>query len=74
MICSTIREILVQSAGRLPNKDAIRYKKGKDQIESKTYTQLKEDNERLSAVLKTLGEQGQHIAVVGATSYEWLVT
>ena len=74
MICSTIREILVQSAGRLPNKDAIRYKKGKDEIESKTYTQLKEDSERFSAVLKTLGEQGQHIAVVGATSYEWLVT
>lgn len=74
MICSTIREILVQSADRLSNKDAIRYKKGKDQIESKNYTQLKEDSERFSAVLKTLGEQGQHIAVVGATSYEWLVT
>ena len=74
MICSTIREILVQSADRLSNKDAIRYKKGKDQIESKTYTQLKEGSERFSAVLKALGEQGQHVAVVGATSYEWLVT
>ena len=55
-------------------EDAIRYKIGKNEIESKTYTQLKEDSESFSNVLKALGEQGNHISVIGMTSYEWLVT
>ena len=38
------------------------------------YTQLKEDSESFSNVLKNLGEQGSHISVIGATSYPWLVT
>ena len=74
MLCSTIRDIIVHTAERLPEKEAIRYKKGKNEIAGKTYAQLKADGEKFSAVLKTLGEQGQHIAVVGATSYEWIVT
>ena len=74
MLCSTIRDLLAVPAGRLPQKDAIRYKKGKNEIVGKTYAQLKTDSEKFSAVLKTLGEQGNHIALVGATSYEWLVT
>lgn len=74
MLVSTIRDIIVSSGERVPEKDAIRYKKGKKEIESKTYAQLKSDSERFSAVLKTLGEQGQHIALVGATSYEWIIT
>ena len=74
MLVSTIRDIIVSAEARVPQKDAIRYKKSKNKIENKTYTQLKADSERFSAVLKTLGEQGKHIAMVGATSYEWLVT
>ena len=74
MLCSTIRDIIVHTAEILPEKEAIRYKKGKNEIAGKTYAQLKADGEKFSAVLKTLGEQGQHIAVVGATSYEWIVT
>ena len=74
MLVSTIRDIIVSSAGRAPQKDAIRYKKSKNEIEAKTYAQLKGDSEKFSAVLKTLGEQGSHIALVGATSYEWIVS
>ena len=74
MLCSTIRELVASPAARVPEKEAIRYKKGKNEIEAKTYAQLKADSEKFSAVLKTLGEQGQHIALVGATSYEWIVT
>ena len=74
MLCSTIRDIIVSSAERVPQKDAIRYKKSKNEIEAKTYAQLKEDSEKFSAVLKSLGEQENHIALVGATSYEWIVS
>ena len=53
MLCSTIRDIIVHTAERLPEKEAIRYKKGKNEIEGKTYAQLKEDGEKFSAVPKT---------------------
>lgn len=74
MICSTVREILVGTEKKYGLEDAIRYKIGKNEIESKSYTQLKEDSESFSNVLKNLGEQGKQIAVIGATSYPWLVT
>lgn len=73
MIYSTIRDILVQAEKQFGPEDAIRYKTGKDIIETKSYTQLKEDSERFSSVLKELGEQGNHIAITGMTSYLWLV-
>lgn len=74
MVCSTIREIIVQAAERFGAEDAIRYKLKKDEIETKSYTQLKADSESFSCVLQALGEPGSHIAVTGMTSYPWLVT
>ena len=74
MLVSTIRDLIVSAERRVPEKAAIRYKKGKNEIETKTYAQLKADSEKFSAVLKNLGEQGQHVALVGATCYEWVVT
>ena len=74
MLCSTIREILVQSCKKYGNADAIRYKEGKNSITSRSYYELKSDSERFSAVLHALGEQGSHIALTGMTSYSWLIT
>ena len=74
MTLSTIREILVQSAEQFGQGDAVRYKAGKDQIETKSYVQLKQDSESFSLALMDLGEQGAHVAVTGMTSYPWLVT
>ncbi|MDY3249030.1 MAG: AMP-binding protein [Candidatus Choladocola sp.] len=74
MFCSTIRDILVQSEKQYGDSDAIRYKEGKNKIASKTYRELKEDSERFSSVLKSLGEQGNHIALTGMTSYSWVIT
>lgn len=74
MVCNTIREILVQAEERFGASDAIRYKIGKDKIESKTYTQLKEDSEAFSGALKAMDMQGKHVAIVGATSYFWIVS
>ena len=56
MLCSTVRQILVNTEKKYGPEDAIRYKIGKNEIESKTYTQLKEDSESFSNVLKALGE------------------
>ena len=74
MLCSTVREILAAAEEKYGPEDAIRYKVSKNEIAAKSYTQLLEDSESFSCVLRDLGEQGGHIAVIGATSYEWLVT
>ncbi|MBR4026340.1 MAG: AMP-binding protein [Lachnospiraceae bacterium] len=74
MLCSTIRDIIVQSAKTYGDLDAIRYKKSKKEIEVKSYNDLKADSETFSNVLKAFGEQGNHIALTGMTSYAWIVT
>lgn len=74
MVYSTIYEILEQAEQKYGAEDAVRYKVKKDVIEAKTYRQLKEDSEKFSGVLQSLGEQGSHIAIIGATSYSWLVS
>ena len=78
---STIRELLVAAEQEFGAQDAFRYKvkdnggsgKKEVKVEAKTYTQLKKDSECFSAVLAALGQQGKHIAIVGATSYSWVV-
>lgn len=72
MVYSTIRDILVAAEEKFGAEDAIRYKKNKNEIEAKTYTQLRKDSESFSCVLKSLGQQGNHIALTGPTSYTWI--
>ena len=48
MLCSTVREILAGTEEKYGPEDAIRYKVSKNEIASKTYTQLKEDSESFS--------------------------
>ena len=63
VVASTIRELIVEAERAYKAADAFRYKKktggedGKKEvvIESKTYTDLKQDSERFSAVLASLG-------------------
>ena len=74
MDCKTIRDIVVYSAETYGDQDAIRYKAGKNEVESKSFTELRADSESFSRVLDALGEKGNHIAVTGMTSYPWLVT
>ncbi len=73
MVLSTIREILVQAQETYGDGDAVRYKAGPKKIETKSYTQLREDSESFSRAMCALGEQGKHVAVIGSTSYHWLI-
>lgn len=80
-LSSTIRELLVKAEAAYSTWDAFRYKvkkidgEGKKAVavESKNYRQLKEDSECFSVALEVLGENKKHIAILGATSYEWVV-
>ncbi len=78
---STIRQLLAAAEHDFGAQDAFRYKikssadsgKKEVKIESRTYTQLKNDTECFSAALAALGQQGKHVAIVGPTSYSWVV-
>ena len=48
MLCSTVRQILVNTEEKYGPEDAIRYKVSKNEIASKTYSQLREDSESFS--------------------------
>ena len=67
-------EILVQAEEKFGPEDAVRYKVSRDEIGAKSYSQLKKDSESFSCVLQALGEIGKHVAVIGMTSYPWLVS
>lgn len=78
---STIYELLVEAEKAYGSRDAIRYKvkrpagggKKETAVEAKTYTQLRKDSEGFTAALAGLSQQGGHIAVLGSTSYSWIV-
>lgn len=72
MVYSTIYDILEHTEKKYGTEDAIRYKMGKGVVVSKTYAQLKADSGHFSCALCDLGEQGHHVAVLGATSYAWI--
>ncbi len=74
MVYSTIREILADAERRFGKEDAVRYKVKKDTVEAKSYSQLKKDSESFSCALDSLGEKRDHIAIIGATSYSWLLS
>ena len=78
---STIREILVNSEEHYGDKDAFRFKaKSNDDgdkktiVVSKTYSEFKNDTEKFSKALHSIGETNTHIALLGSTSYEWIVS
>ena len=79
-LSSTIYELLVKAEKNFGSQEAFRYKvksagesgKKETKVEAKTYTQLRSDSEHFGAALAELGEQGKHIAIVGASSYSWV--
>ena len=73
-IYHTIKEIEKHAEDTYGSCDAVRYKTGKDTIEAKTYRQMGEDSRHFSNAIEKLGQQGAHIALIGVTSYPWLVS
>lgn len=69
----TIKEMLEDTSKMYGSQDAFRYK-SKKEIVSKTYNDIRNDSMTFSNVLKSLDLLSNHIAVIGATSYEWIVT
>ena len=70
---SNMKEIVDVAAERYGEKDAFRWKVKKE-IFSKTYADLKKDSETISNVLNEFGLVGKHIALIGTTTYDWVIS
>ena len=70
---NTMQDIIRYAAETYGEKPAIRYKVKKE-IVTKTYTDVKKDSEAFSRVLEHFHMLGDHVAVIGPTTYEWIIS
>ncbi len=71
---NSIRDIVFTSALKYGDAPYLRYKNGKE-ITDKSFNQTKADSEAFGKALNEyFGEDPVHVAVIGPTSYEWIIT
>lgn len=70
---NTMRDIIHYAAETYGENPAIRYKIKKE-IVTKTFRDVKADSEAFSRVLEHFGMLGDHVAVIGPTTYEWIIS
>lgn len=69
----TIKDIINQCTGKFLDMTAFRYPAGNEIVEKK-YSELKADSMAVSRALKSLGLEKKHIAIIGMSSYEWIIS
>ncbi len=74
MAVETLRDVIRHSAASYGSQTAFRYKIGKKELEDKTYSQLNRDSMAVSRMLAARDMLGRHIALIGATSYPWIIS
>ena len=70
---ANLKELVNAAADLYGTLDAYRFKRNKE-IVSKTFVDLKADTQAFSNFLKANSLLEKHIAVIGLSSYEWIVT
>lgn len=73
MALQTIRDIVKYGSDTYGEQAAYRYKVGKE-VEDKTYAQVNKDAMAVSRMVEALGLKGKHIALLGVTTYQWIVS
>ncbi len=68
-----LKHMVDYASENFPERDFIQYKIPGG-IESKSYKNLKTDCDAFSLMLEKMGLRGAHVAVIGPTSYNWIVT
>lgn len=70
---STMKDIIDYAADTYGTKTAIRYKVRRE-IAEKSFLDIKQDSEAFGRALEAFGMLGKHVAVIGPTTYEWIVS
>ena len=69
-----MKDIINYAAENYGDSVAFKYKISKNQVETRSYNDLKNDSETVSNGLKSLNMLGKHVAIIGSTSYAWIVS
>ncbi len=69
----TLKNMIDFAADRFPENDFMLYKENAT-VANKTYLQLQAASNAFSRMLADRGMKGAHVAVVGPTCFEWVVT
>ena len=70
---SSVSDLIKQKAGSIPDRVAFKYRKGRDNIETKTFGQVYHEVQTAACWIDQNYGRGNHIAIIGENSYEWLV-
>ncbi len=73
MEIQTLQDVIRHSAAAYSEQAAYRYKVKKEVVD-KTYRELGEDSMAVSRMVESLGMKGKHIAILGSTTYQWIVS
>lgn len=73
MAIETLRDIVSYGAEQFGAQDAFRYKVGKE-VEARTYADLNRDSMAVSRMVEAFRMKGRHIALIGTTSYQWIIS
>lgn len=73
MAVETLRDIVKYGVEQYGSQAAFRYKVGKE-IEDRTYEELNRDSMAVSRMVESMRMKGKHIALVGMTSYAWIIS
>lgn len=73
MTVKNLRDIVKYSALNYGEQAAYRYKVKKE-VEEKSFNQVNKDTMAISRMVEALGLKGRHIAIIGTTTYQWIMT
>lgn len=73
MPVETLRDVIRHGAENYKDQAAFRYKVKKE-IRDKSYIDLDRDSMAVSRMVEALGMKGKHIAIIGTTTYQWIVS
>ncbi|MBO5520827.1 MAG: acyl--CoA ligase, partial [Eubacterium sp.] len=70
---TSVADMLEKKAESMPYDVAFRYRKGRDTVESKTYAEVLREVKKAASWISQNYGKGNHIAIIGENSYEWLI-
>ena len=73
MEINTLQDVIRHSMAAYAGQAAYRYKVKKEVID-KTYEEVGKDSMAVSRMVESLGMKGKHIAILGTTTYSWIVS
>ena len=73
MTVESLKDIVKYSAQQYGEQAAYRYKVKKEVVD-KSYNQVNKDTMAVSRMVESFGLKGKHVAIIGTTTYQWIVT